>query len=85
MSDPESDLQAIVQRYQQVVLEYEELDQQIDRLLMEYGGASENMPQWELARYRKLARQRDDLQNEMRDLEAQLQLDDSETDSGEIS
>lgn len=85
MSDPESDLQAIVQRYQQVVLEYEELDQQIDRLLMEYGGASENMPQWELARYHKLARQRDDLQNEMRDLEAQLQLDDSETDSGEIS
>ncbi len=85
MSDPESELQAIVQRYKQLVLEYEELDRQIDQLLMEYGGASENMPQWELARYRKMARQRDDLQNEMRDLEAQLQLDDSETDAGEIS
>ncbi len=85
MSDPESELQVIVQRYKQLVLEYEELDRQIDQLLMEYGGASENMPQWELARYRKMARQRDDLQNEMRDLETQLQLDDPETDAGEIS
>ena len=85
MSGIEGDLQAIIQRYQQLVLEYESLDQQIDKLLMEYGGASENMPQWELARYRKMARQRDNLQNEMRDLESQLQLDDLATDDGENS
>lgn len=64
-----------VQRYQQIVLQYEALDEQIDALIMEYGGGSENMPPDAYARYRDLARQRDELFNEMRELEQLLDID----------
>lgn len=65
----------LVQRYQELVLVYEALDKEIDDLIMSFGGASENMPPEELARYRHLAHRRDDIQNEMRELEVELSLD----------
>lgn len=77
MSETPADLRAEMRRYQQIVLEYEALDKQIDALLMQYGGASENMPPSELQRYRMLARQRDELQNDMRSLE-QILLNDAD-------
>jgi hypothetical protein len=77
MSDSLADLREEMRRYQQIVLAYEALDKQIDSLLMAYGGASENMPSAELDRYRALARQRDELQNEMRTLE-QILLNDAD-------
>ena len=64
-----------VKRYQDIVLQYEALDEQIDALIMQYDGMSENMPPDAYARYRELARQRDDLFNEMRALEQQLNID----------
>jgi hypothetical protein len=65
-----------VQKYRKLVLLYEALDGQIDELIMAHGGASENMPADSFARYRELARKRDDVLNEMRALERELHLDD---------
>jgi hypothetical protein len=65
----------LVQRYQELVLVYEALDQEIDNLIMSYGGSSEKMPPEERARYRHLAHRRDDVQNEMRELEVELRID----------
>lgn len=65
----------LVQKYQEMVLLYEGLDQEIDDLIMAHGGVSENMPPEELSKYRHLARLRDDVQNEMRALEHELELD----------
>lgn len=67
-----------VQRYRELVLRYEALDAEIDELIMSYGGKMEQMPHEALTRYRALARERDDVQNEMRQLE-QLLLDDDTT------
>lgn len=64
-----------VHRYQELVLEYEALDHQIDALIMAHGGGTENMPPEELAHYRELAYRRDDVQNEMRALEQELNID----------
>ncbi len=74
---PDSKLEplALVQKYQELVLAYEALDKEIDRLIMAHGGASEKMPPQELAHYRDLARLRDDVQNEMRELELELNID----------
>lgn len=58
--------------YQQLVAEYEALDQEIDALIMKYDGASKNMPQDVLASYREMARRRSDLRNEMRIMEETL-------------
>ncbi len=65
----------LIQRYQELVHRYESLDQEIDDLIMAHGGHSENMPPEDLARYRQLARQRDDVQNDMRELERELNID----------
>jgi hypothetical protein len=43
---------------------------------MAYGGVPEKMSPAALQRYRDLARRRDELQNDMRVMEQQLQLDD---------
>jgi hypothetical protein len=77
MGDHDSDVLRQVQQYRQVVLQYEALDEEIDTLIMAHGGTSEKMPAEDLQRYRALARQRDDLLNEMRAME-QLLLDDEE-------
>lgn len=65
----------LVQKYQETVLLYEGLDQEIDDLIMAHGGSSENMSPEELSKYRHLARLRDDVQNDMRALEHELRLD----------
>lgn len=80
MGDNDSDLVQQVQYYRKVVLMYEALDKQIDELIMAHGGASENMPPEDHARYRDMARERDELLNEMRRLEQEL-LDDDEMES----
>lgn len=79
-----ADPRGLVQQYQALVARYEALDEEIDALLMAYGGHTEDIPFIELARYRKLARERDDLESEMRELEQQLNLDD-DASTGEDS
>lgn len=66
---------ALVQKYQGLVLAYEALDKEIDDLIMSHGGSSEKMPEEELSHYRELARQRDDIQGEMHELELELNID----------
>ncbi|MDX2137083.1 MAG: hypothetical protein SF123_03235 [Chloroflexota bacterium] len=61
-----------VQQYRKLVLIYEAVDAEIDKLIMTYGGHSEAMPPADLERYRDLAHKRDDVQNEMRALEQKL-------------
>jgi hypothetical protein len=65
-----------VQTYQQIVQIYEELDHEIDSLIMKYDGASKNMPDAVLMKYREMARRRSELRNEMRILEQDLFSDD---------
>lgn len=66
----------LVQQYQAQVARYEALDEEIDALLMAYGGHTEDLPPADLRRYRDLARERDDLESDLRALEQQLNLDD---------
>lgn len=80
MGDNDSELVQQVQHYRKVVLLYEALDKQIDELIMAHGGASENMLPEDHDRYREMARERDELLNEMRRLEQEL-LDDDEMES----
>jgi hypothetical protein len=61
-----------VQAYRKLVLVYEALDAEIDKLIMDHGGHSEDMPPAALVRYRELAHRRDELQNEMRLMEQTL-------------
>jgi hypothetical protein len=72
------ELSSQMAQYQQIVLRYEALDAEIDALIMAHGGTSEKMPAADLRRYRELARQRDELLNEMRLMEHQLALDEDE-------
>ncbi len=65
-----------VKEYRKLVLEYEALDEEIDALLAEYNGATENMPDEEYYRYRELAHHRDYIYNRMKELERQLFADD---------
>jgi hypothetical protein len=71
MTDDENML-ARVQNYRKVVLIYEGLNKTIDELLMDNDGGTENMSPKDLERYRAMARQRDELLDEMRHLEQQL-------------
>ena len=75
MPDETSNALALVQKYQELVLVYEALDKEIDALIMAHGGSSEKMPPEDLARYRDLARKRDDIQGEMHELEMELNID----------
>lgn len=74
----DDDLKTQVAAYQKLVLRYEALDEEIDALIMAHGGTSDKMPADDLTRYRALARERDEVQNELRMLEHQLRLDDEE-------
>lgn len=76
MSPSKPDPLELVQKYQQLVLVYEALDHEIDDLIMVHGGTSDKMPPEALATYRHLARRRDEIQNEMRELEQELHFDD---------
>ena len=65
-----------VQRYREMVLTYEALDEEIDTFIAERGGKKEHeMSASELSHYRELSRRREDLLNEIRILEHQLNLD----------
>lgn len=70
-----------VKVYQKLVLEYEALDEQIDSLLAQNGGATENMSPDDFEHYRQMARQRDDVYSRMKALEQQL-FGDDDTESG---
>ena len=72
MGDNDSDILQQVQYYRKVVLIYEALDEEIDKLIMAHGGTSDKMSPEDLERYRELARQRDELHNEMRDNRAKI-------------
>ncbi|HML21197.1 MAG TPA: hypothetical protein PKD09_06095 [Aggregatilinea sp.] len=69
-----------IQTYQQMVLKYEALDEEIDALLTRFNGATENMPDQEFAHYRRLAYERDETYNQMKELERQILLDDDSAD-----
>ena len=76
MGENDNDILQQVQYYRKVVLMYEALDEQIDTLIMAHGGTSDKMSPDDLAQYRNLARQRDELLNEMRTIEQKLLADD---------
>lgn len=76
--DPEPVDMKQVQRYQQLVLEYEALDEQIDSLLAQHGGASEKLSDEEFEQYRELAHRRDYVYNQMKAMEQIVLGDDPE-------
>jgi isopentenyl phosphate kinase len=80
--ETQQDTLARVRRYRSLVLEYEALDEQIDALIMAHGGTSNGMTEADHIAYRRLADQRDDVQNEMRALERELAIDDLSLDAG---
>lgn len=75
MTDDAHDLRQQVEEYRRIVLLYEAIDEEIDSLLASHGGDAEAMSMDELDRYRGLARQRDDLFNEIRMIEETLLRD----------
>jgi hypothetical protein len=76
VADPAGDARDLITQYQSLVARYEALDEVIDGLLMAYGGHTEDLPADDLRRYRDLARERDELESDLRALEQQLNLDD---------
>ncbi len=66
-----------VQSYRKYVLEYEALDEEIDGLLSQHNGASEQMSDEDFERYRELALRRDYVYNRMKALERQIFDDES--------
>ncbi|MBI5958477.1 MAG: hypothetical protein HY866_07080 [Chloroflexi bacterium] len=65
-----------VQEYQRLVLAYEALDEEIDGLLELHQGGTDHMSASDLDHYRELARRRDEIHNQIRELEQQIALDD---------
>ncbi len=70
-----SDQLKLVQRYRELVGDYESLDKRIDDLIMRHDGGTESMSEADFEAYRELARRRTEVQNEMRILEQQLEID----------
>ncbi|MGJ3238205.1 MAG: hypothetical protein ACFE0Q_05815 [Anaerolineae bacterium] len=70
-----NDMLQQITRYNELVQAYEALDEQIDALLHAHHGHSENMSDASRTQYRELARQRDDLFNQMRTMEQTLFAD----------
>lgn len=76
MSGPgNSDQLKLVRRYRMLVGDYESLDKRIDDLIMRHDGGSVSMSEADFQTYRDLARRRTEVQNEMRLLEQQLEID----------
>ncbi|MFN7208824.1 MAG: hypothetical protein ACK4P1_00330 [Aggregatilineales bacterium] len=75
-SQPTADELAQVRAYQEFVLHYEALDEQIDQLLQAAGGRSEDLSDEAYVRYRELAALRDLAYNRMMELGSRL-LDES--------
>ncbi|MGB7339522.1 MAG: hypothetical protein WBC91_11575 [Phototrophicaceae bacterium] len=61
-----------VTQYNELVHQYHALDEDIDSLLEHHQGHSENMTDEARTTYRQLARQRDDILNQMREMEQTL-------------
>jgi hypothetical protein len=78
MLDNSSDTFGKVHRYRELVLQYEEIDEEIDALIMAVGGVPDKFSPQDRDRYRALANRRDELQNEMRLLEQQLMAEDDQ-------
>lgn len=77
MTDNQNPLLDDVQRYRQLQTDYWALDEQIDEFIKQRGGSGiDEMSVSALAHYRELSRQRDEMLNEMRILEQQLNLSD---------
>ncbi len=74
--EPIADELAQVRAYQESVLHYEALDEQIDQLLQSVGGRSEDLSDEAYVRYRELAALRDLAYNRMMQLGSRL-LDES--------
>jgi hypothetical protein len=72
----ESELLQNITTYQDLVMRYESVHSEINVLIHAHGGATEHMTDLEINQYRSLARQRDELFNEMRYLEQLLNIDD---------
>lgn len=66
-----------VSRYQQLLDRHQILSQMIEGLLQKHSGGPELMSMDELAQYRTIAQERDEIVNEMRLLEQEL-FDDAE-------
>lgn len=85
---PEHDAEQLqlVRRYRQLVERYEAKDRAIDELIMRHGGLSQNMSAAAHDEYRRLAAERLELLNQMRQLEQQLNIDMDATSgqSGEV-
>jgi len=69
MSD---DMRQQITQYDQLVQKYHALDEQIDNLLHAHQGHSENLSDSSRQKYRQLARERDDIFNQMRTMEQEL-------------
>ena len=63
---------ARAQEYQEAVLAFESLDEQVDRLLSAHGGHSKDLSDEDFAHYRELADLRDLAYNRMKTLERAL-------------
>ena len=73
MNNPvDDDTRGKVEYYRQCVLNYERLNDEIQKLIEAHNGSSENMSPEDVQHYRDLARQRDELMSEIRWLEQQL-------------
>lgn len=70
-------IQQQVEQYNTLIDQYHALDHEIDTLLSDHHGHTENMTSDDMALYRKLARQRDDVFNAMRVLGQDLFVDDN--------
>ncbi len=81
-SDPDPDEMERIEQYRRLVLEYEALDEEIDTLLAQHRGATENMSDEDFDRYRELAHRRDALYNRMKTVASQIRLEDETGSSG---
>jgi hypothetical protein len=79
MTDNPNDTFDKVRLYRELVLQYEQIDEAIDALIMAANGVPDKMSLEDRTRYHELARRRDELQNEMRWLEQQLMGDDEQS------
>lgn len=64
-----------VTQYNELVQVYHALDEKIDNLLHAHQGHSENLTDESREKYRELARERDDIFNQMRTMEQTLFTD----------
>jgi hypothetical protein len=71
-----SEMLQIVEKYNLLVKQYHAIDEQIDTLLHNHQGYSENMSDETMLHYRSLARERDEVFNAMRAMEQDLLPDD---------